>query len=161
MARLSILVGVAAGVLVCVSTAPAAVAQQPTIEGLAWMAGCWHATVDNVEMEEHWMAPAGGVMLGLHRDTFPSGKVFFEYLRIVGSEDGTSYVASPGGREPTVFTMTETGERRAVFENPNHDFPQRISYWSDGETLSAKVDGQAGDERSVEWTWTRVDCDGS
>ena len=31
-------------------------------------------------MEEVWLEPLGGVMIGMHRDVFASGRFFFEHL---------------------------------------------------------------------------------
>ncbi len=46
---------------------------------------------------------------------------------------------------------------RAVFENGEHDFPQRILYWLDPEgRLHARVEGRlAGQPRGQEWVFTR------
>ncbi len=45
-----------------------------------------------------------------------------------------------------------------VFENREHDFPQRILYWLDGEgRLHARIEGPAGSgERAMEWVWSRL-----
>ena len=52
--------------------------EKPTLEALAWMAGTWVGEQDGTRMEELWMKPAGGLMLGLHRDVSASGdKAFF------------------------------------------------------------------------------------
>jgi hypothetical protein len=67
------------------------------------MAGHWTATVDDVHMEEVWIEPAGGVMLGVHRDVRAGGGAFFEYLRIEARDNGVVYVASPMGSEVTEF----------------------------------------------------------
>ena len=70
----------------------------------------------------------------------------FEYLRIVERPDGVFYIAHPGARSPgTEFKLTRSAEGEAVFENPQHDFPKRISYRraADG-TLTAAVDGGEG-----------------
>ena len=45
-----------------------------------------------------------------------------------------STLATPSGQERTVFPATEVTDARAVFENPEHDFPQRITYTGAGET---------------------------
>jgi hypothetical protein len=44
-----------------------------------------------------------------------------------------------------------------VFENLNHDFPQRIIYWREGEsTLHARIEGSIkGKERKEEWHWRK------
>ena len=36
---------------------------------LSWMAGSWASDQGGRTSEEHWTGPAGGLMLGLHRDT--------------------------------------------------------------------------------------------
>jgi hypothetical protein len=55
------------------------------------------------------------------------------------------------------FCAVETGDRRVVFENLAHDFPQRILYWLD-ETgaLHARVEGPGeGGIVGEEWIWRR------
>lgn len=123
---------------------------------LAWMAGEWTGQQGRVAMTESWMAPAGGVMLGLHRDVAGPDRSFFEFLRIAPDESGTPvYHASPGGRPATAFRLLECGPGRAVFENPEHDYPQRIVYERDGETLVARIEGvEGGEEKSSEWRYT-------
>ena len=71
---------------------------------------------------------------------------------------GISYFASPSGRPATEFPLIETGDKKAVFENPEHDYPRRIIYWLDGEGfLRARIEGTLrGQERSEEWRWQRV-----
>ena len=45
-----------------------------------------------------------------------------------------------------------------VFENLQHDFPQRILYWLDAAgAMHARIEGpQAGKTVSEEWVWTRA-----
>jgi len=44
-----------------------------------------------------------------------------------------------------------------VFENPEHDFPQRILYRLDGGMLHARIEGVVdGEPLSSEWTWSRA-----
>jgi hypothetical protein len=131
-------------------------AASASIDDLAWMAGLWTAESDGVRMEEYWMPPRGGLMLGLHRDVPASGQPFFEYLRIETQAEGIVYQASPGGQPPTPFRLTELGDRRAVFSNPDHDFPQRILYWIEGDVLHARIEGEMpGGVRGSEWVYRR------
>ncbi|MDH3253831.1 MAG: DUF6265 family protein [Acidobacteriota bacterium] len=125
---------------------------------LHWLAGRWEGTEGEVRSEETWTAPAGGLMLGLHRDVRSNESAFFEYLRIVEVERGLVYMAQPLGRPATEFRLQEIGERHVVFENPEHDFPQRISYRRDlDETLVVRIEGESGgDTKSAEWRWSRL-----
>ncbi len=47
----------------------------------------------------------------------------------------------PGGKPPMEFVLTEATATRSVFENPRHDFPQRIVYQlvNDGTKLRASI----------------------
>lgn len=127
----------------------------PSLSDLDWMAGTWAAVVDGVTMEEHWMSPKGGLMVGMHRDVPPDGvRATFEYLRIEVREAGIFYVASPGGEGATPFRLTTCEEGLARFENPEHDFPQAIQYKLEGEALTASIEGADGEGPS--WKWKRV-----
>lgn len=133
-------------------------AEDASIDQLSWMEGLWvGGGGDAPEAEELWTAPKGGLMLGLHRDVGPGDRVFFEFLRIAETPDGLVYFASPKGREATAFTVVETAPRRVVFENPDHDFPQRIGYRLDGEnTLVGWIEGEIdGENAGSEWRWVR------
>lgn len=128
------------------------------LECLAWMAGSWASQSERGSAEEFWAPPAGGLMLGFHRDVFPSGEAFFEYLRMESVDGGVIYFASPRGRETTAFRMSECREGYAVFENPEHEFPQKIIYRlePDGD-LCATVEGiEKGLPRQATWCWKAV-----
>jgi hypothetical protein len=129
---------------------------KPTLNDLAWIAGSWVGTSRGIEMEEHWTAPKGNSMIGVHRDVAKGRTVSFEFLRIEQQGDQVVYLASPGGRSPaTPFPLKEVSGARVVFENPTHDFPQRIIYWKDGNDLRARIEGTMnGRPGSEEWRWS-------
>lgn len=139
--------------------APAAAsAPAPSADALTWLAGAWTERRDGAVIEEQWMAPRGGVMLGMSRSTGPDGKVFFEFMRIAPSAAGLSYFASPLGRPAVEFPLVALAGRRAVFENDAHDFPQRIIYWlEEGGVLRARIEGTVdGTLQSAEYRWSRA-----
>lgn len=109
-------------------------------------------------MEELWTAPKGGTMLALHRDVKEGRTVSFEYLRIESGPEGLVYQASPRGRPATPFRLKEAAAKRVVFENPEHDFPQRILYWlTEDGALHARIEGTLkGKPQSEEWSWRRA-----
>ena len=120
-----------------------------------FMTGSWSSESNGVRMEEHWTSAAGGVMLGMHRDI--GKKTSFEFLRIEQAEDGSLvYHAQPSGRPATPFKLKSISDSKVVFENAEHDFPQRIIYWRKGERLCARVEGTIGGKlESEEWCWNR------
>ena len=134
----------------------AAQGTKPAIADLAWMAGSWNGESSGIQMEEHWTAPKGNSMVGLHRDVGKGRTMLFEFLRIEQRGDVIVYLSMPNGRSPaTAFPLKEVTGTRVVFENPTHDFPQRIIYWKDGADLRARIEGTMnGKEGSQEWRWS-------
>ncbi len=144
-------------VLAVLFAAPVAGAEEesPTrsLADLSWMAGSWATNDGGKVSEEHWTKPAGGLMLGVHRD-IGGAKTAFEFLRIEESSGKITYLASPQGQPATPFELVESAAQRAVFANPEHDFPQRILYWREGASLCAAVEGPMnGETVSERWCW--------
>lgn len=128
-----------------------------SLTDLSWMAGHWGGTADGVQMEEVWLAPRGTAMLSLHRDVRPGGKTWFEFARIASTPDGIVFFAQPGGKPETPFKLVESTKQRVVFQNLEHDFPQRIIYWRKGDQLCARVEGRVdGKDESEEWCWSKA-----
>ena len=142
--------------------APAPGQQQARVEALSWMAGTWCMEPEGGgRQEEIWTEPAGGLLLGLHRDVDASGQGSFEYLRVEEDAEGLTYWASPSGAPPTPFRLTGMAGQLAVFENPEHDFPRKIVYWRAEHVLKARIEGTEGkDTRAREFYWVAGPCDG-
>lgn len=131
-------------------------ASQPSLNELSWLTGSWSGESGGVRMEEHWTAPEGNSMIGMHRDLGKGRTLLFEFLRIEQRGDQITYLSMPNGRSPaTAFPLKELSGTRVVFENPAHDFPQRIIYWKDGADLRARIEGTLnGKAGSEEWRWS-------
>lgn len=140
----------------CTQLQPAAATPADDAARLSWLAGCWSGTADGVVTEEHWTSPAGGALLGMNKAVANGRLASFEHLRIAVHEGRLCYLASPQGGAVTAFCAVEIGDRRVVFENREHDFPQRIIYRRDGEQLHARVEGTLdGKPAGDEWEWSR------
>src|SRR5688572_9402981 len=96
----ALLLGTALGRLPGAEAAPAA----PGIDQLAWLAGSWRLEKAGRVTDEQWMAPAGGVMLGMSR-TVAKGKVLeHEFLQIREGPGGElAYVALPSRQKEATF----------------------------------------------------------
>jgi hypothetical protein len=124
-----------------------------------FMTGSWTAKApDGSTTDEQWMNAAGGMMLGMGRSVSAKGTVTsFEFLRIAPYEKTIAYYAMPEGKGPTPFPLKSLTAGRVIFENPKHDFPQRIIYWRQGADLCARIEGMMnGKEAGEEWCWKRA-----
>lgn len=131
-----------------------------TIARLAWLAGSWRLEKAGRVVEEQWMAPAGGVMLGMSR-TVTKGKLTeYEFMQVREGPGGELYfVAQPYRQKETAFRLQSQSAGETVFENKEHDFPQVIGYSlrPDGSLL-AYLEGPKADgtTRRVEFVFQRV-----
>jgi uncharacterized protein DUF6265 len=137
-------------------------ASKPALNDLSWLAGCWEGKVRGREVNEQWMKPAGGVMLGMARTVAQGKAVEFEFTQIREENDGTIYyVAKPSGQAEARFKLIQLQNKEAIFENPQHDFPQRIIYrlQPDG-SLFARVEATAnGKTRGLDYPYKRAKCE--
>lgn len=148
--------------LVMTAVSPGGAPLASGVESVAWLQGCWELVSPGRTTEEQWMAPRGGSMVGVSR-TVREGRLR-EYELVVIREEGEQlvYEAHPSGQPPATFLSTSLGHDSVVFENPDHDFPQRIGYDRTGpDSLLAWIEGeQRGRARRVEFPYSRAQCAG-
>ena len=125
---------------------------------LSWLAGYWLDCSGGREASETWSDPRHGLIVG-HAVTVRGGRSGFEAAHIGPLPDGgTAYFASLSGAPATPFPLIESGPGRAVFANPENDFPHRIIYERQGDRLTARIEGADDDPaRSAEWTFARTE----
>lgn len=144
--------------LLMLATLPAAAAD---LEQLNWLTGCWTYDNDEPGSGEFWMAPIGGSMLAVSR-TIKNGRTSgFEYMRIAESDLGDiALYAQPSGKPAVRFGLASLSDTEVSFENPEHDFPQRIIYKSNGDgTLPGRIEGvYEGEAVAVDFPMTGIDC---
>jgi hypothetical protein len=133
------------------------------VEQLGWLAGCWARISPASSYEEQWMHPRGGMMMGMARLVREGTVVEYEALRMEERGNRVLYVAHPSGQESAEFTSLELSDSTAVFENADHDFPQRILYRRGGaDSLFVRIEGQQGGMlRGIDFRLGRADCPGS
>jgi hypothetical protein len=130
-----------------------------TLALLTWLTGCWALTEGDRSVEENWMPPRGGAMIATGR-TVQAGKLAAYELVILREVDGKlQYEAHPAGQPVATFTSTAIGDASVLFENPQHDFPQRVGYTRSGDALTAHIEGTInGRVRRIEFPYQRVSC---
>jgi len=146
-------------VLVAAFTAPATCQPAATTADLAFMTGCWIFEANGRRVEEHWLAPAGGSLLGVGRTVAGGKTTEYEFLQIRDLPEGLTYIAKPSNQAEAKFVISSRTADEIVFENPAHDFPQRIRYRRDGDTLRARIEGTMnGKALGIDFPYNRTDC---
>lgn len=127
---------------------------------LAFMVGCWKSA-DGVNLEV-WSPPEGGIMFGYATTTKAGQLTTWEQSRIDIRPGRSIYSASPEGQRPTVFTeaapdpLALVGPNQVSFVNPDHDYPQRITYRGTKDGLAATISLMDG-ARPVSYAWARCE----
>lgn len=138
--------------------------EKVTLEGAAWLAGCWRAESPDGRNadEEQWMAPRGGLMVGMSRSIRGGEARGHELMTIRVEEGRLVYHAVPSGQVPTDFPASHAANGRLEFVNAEHDFPQKIVYTRSGhDRVEAAVFGEAdGSEPAFVIPYERVRCTG-
>jgi hypothetical protein len=114
--------------------ASSAALAQNRLSDISWLAGCWSGKMGAALYEECWTSSSAGLMQGSGRMTEGGRILMREHMTI--ESDGPKvmlYVLNYGAKlaadQPVVgFALVEQKSDRLVFENPQHDYPQRISY---------------------------------
>jgi hypothetical protein len=150
-------------VIVCVGARAALGADAPLarIADFGFMAGCWQGGDAQTALEENWMRPGGGTMMGTSRVLAGGKAVFSEFVEVAEKPTGLVITVALGIGKPGVpFTRIAAGPDEVVFENPAHDFPQRIRYRKQSDTsVTARIEGiEKGQAKGEDYPFRKVPC---
>lgn len=104
----------------------------PLFEKLNWLGGTWSMTTLKGTAYEVWVKKNDSTYAG--RSFFVSGTdtVPQETMQLVETSKDTLLfiptVVDQNEGKPVTFVMTSSDDNTLVFENPKHDFPQKVSY---------------------------------
>ena len=152
---------VGAAMLLVASGSPASLrSDRSPIGQVAWIAGCWERSSGNRIVEEQWMRPRGGTMLGMARTVRGDSIVEWEHLRIATEGDTLVYHAIPSRQAPAAFRAISVSADAVTFEDRAHDFPQRVIYRRAGtDSLHARIEGTLrGQQRGIDFRYQRASC---
>ena len=134
----------------------AVILQGPTVDQLAWLTGCWTMTRGEMITEEQWLKPLGGTLMGISRTVTGGRTVEHEFLQIRDVNGKLSYVAKPSGQAEATFPLKTFSDSELIFENPAHDFPQRILYRRTAGGVTARIEGtRNGQTRGMDFPYSR------
>jgi hypothetical protein len=134
----------------------AVTAQGPTIDQLGWLTGCWSMKRGDSIVEEEWLKPLGATLMGISRTVKGGRTVEHEFLQVRDVNGALAYIAKPSGQAEATFPLKTFADQELVFENPAHDFPQRIIYRRTTDGVTARVEGtRNGQTRGIDFAYRR------
>lgn len=126
-----------------------------------WLIGTWQCTSAEGISYETWAKASEQEYVGKSYMLAEKDTVVFENIRLVQEQDGLFYIPAVTDQNkglPIRFAGTTFSANVFVFENPEHDFPQRISYTKIGaDSLVAEISGKKdGQELKQSFPMKRV-----
>jgi hypothetical protein len=96
-----------------------------------WLLGKWENKSDEGNLFESWKKVNDSLFIG--ESYFIKGKdtLHFEKIQMKQKGEALFYIATVKGQnndKPVTFKYNDTIQKLLVFENPKHDFPQKIMY---------------------------------
>lgn len=142
------------------------IAQQPgsssqLISQANWLLGSWHNQTPKALFVEEWTKQNDSTYAGKSYTLVNKDTVSSETVQLVQRNGQLYYIPTvkkQNGGLPVSFTLTTATAGALSFENPEHDFPQKISYQLiSKDSLLATISGiSKGKLRSIPFPMHRV-----
>ena len=126
---------------------------------LLWIVDNWVNAGGESVSYEHWNKVNDSLFEGGSETIKNGDTIFAEKLKIIKEGNDIYYVADvKHNPAPVYFKLTEISEGKAVFENPEHDFPQKITYILENGTMQAFIEGpgSSGNWKKVDFYFNRM-----
>src|SRR3970040_763746 len=115
---------------------------QDKVEDINIISGKWKLKESNFTLYEDWEKTDESTTIGLIITLDKQEENISERLYILKLNNHIVYIAQPGNNNPTLFTLISSEDNKFIFENKEHDFPQRITYhFTTDSTLTATIEG--------------------
>lgn len=131
--------------LAIVSCKNSETAEKDQIKSANWLLGKWESKIDEGDLSENWKQVNDSTFQG--ESFFIKGKdtLHFESITLQQKGEELFYNATVKGQnenKAVPFRLTSKTEKQLVFENPKHDYPQKIIYTQiSKDSLVASISG--------------------
>jgi hypothetical protein len=129
------------------------------MQKLEWIIDRWVSAGTESSSYEHWEKLTDELFTGGSETIKNGDTIFSEKLKIVKEGDEIFYVADVSHNPaPVKFKMISISDTEAVFENPEHDYPRKITYrYTEGD-LHASIEGpgKSGNWKKVDFIMKRM-----
>jgi hypothetical protein len=124
------------------------------LEKLNWLVGSWEQKLPEGTLVENWKMENDSTYSGESYFIKEKDTLSFESIELLQKGDMLYYIPTVKGQnndKPVTFKMTSDADNSFTFENPAHDYPQKIVYKKAGAndliaTISGKQQGKDSQE---------------
>ena len=133
---------------------PVAIKEYVNLNKAAWLIGNWGDTSDKGVLTESWIKTNDSVYHGESYFVVKNDTVFSENIELEEANGKLAYIVTvPGQNEekPVRFEMTLINDTGIIFENPQHDFPNKITYNKiTNDSIVAQISGTQNGKHATE-----------
>lgn len=125
------------------------------------LSGLWQTDTGEGMLYEEWSKSSGNTMYGKSYMVEGTDSTVFERVELSKKDSGIYYIPTvrdQNQRKPVYFKLITSNDSAFIFENKQHDFPQRIIYrFVNEDSLVARIEGDVkGEARSLDYFYRRV-----
>lgn len=124
------------------------------IKKMDWLVGNWEQKLEDGTVTEIWKKENDSTFSGKSYFVKEEDTIHSEKIILSQQKDQLLYIPTVNGQnndEPVTFTLSSETENVFTFENPAHDYPQKISYKKISDTsLVATISGKQQGKQSQE-----------
>lgn len=135
--------------------------EKEKIKTARWLIGTWENKSAEGNLKEIWNKVNDSTYEG--QSYFIKGKDTIHFEKIQLQQKGEELTYSPTVRgqnddQPVTFPLANASDKELIFENPKHDYPQKISYKSiSKDSLIAEISGiQSGKPSSEKYLMKKI-----
>lgn len=135
--------------------------RHPQLKKADWLIGEWKNQTQKGLSVESWKKLNDSTFLGKSYVLRGTDTVSAEHIRLEAHHGNLYYIPTVKNQnegKPVTFTMTTSSADHFVFENPEHDFPQKITYNRiSKDSLVAEISGTyKGKQRAIKFPMGRI-----
>jgi hypothetical protein len=131
------------------------------LNSASWLIGVWVYQSPKGDIFESWKKLNDSLFVGHSYTMVGSDTITAEEIRLVEQNGDVNYIPSVPDQNmglPVKFKLISMTDNELIFENPEHDFPQRILYQRlTDDSLVAEISGpMKGEHRSQRFPMHRA-----
>lgn len=128
--------------------------EKDKIKKADWLIGNWENTSPDGLLTENWEKVNDSTFSATSYFIKAKDTIHFESIVLAQKGEALTYIATVKGQndgKSVSFPSTLETDKQMVFENPKHDYPQKITYTKGtNNTMTAEISGKLNGKQTTE-----------